>query len=260
MKKRYGWMAALLSLVALGQMAHAATPLNQTQWELQSLSGWKGRAPSTIQPLANIGFAPNQQLYGNNSCNNFSGSYSTKSNSNQLSLKLGSSTLMACPVEQERLSQAFSKALTQTTHYKLAKDRLVLLKKRNAVVATFSKPLVAMSNTNWKVIGVNMGNAFVSSLNTEKMTAQFGKNGTLSGFSGCNQYSGRYTVNTSQGTARISDSLASTRMMCADPDVMKEEQAFLKAWSRVRNYQRMGNKLTLSDQKGLVIMTLRFDK
>lgn len=260
MKKRYAFIALLLMTWALFHpiQVNATTPsLNQSQWQIQSVTAWRGRPPTSLQPPVHIGFGPNQQLYGSDGCNYFNGRYQLKPKSHSLSLSMSATSLMACPPQHSSFARAFTQALSQTAKYSVSGNRLNLLNQKNLILASFIKPSTALGGTNWKVIGVNMGNAFVSSLNTERMTAQFGKDGSLSGFSGCNHYSGRYTLNAAQASLRVNGPLASTKKMCVDPDLAKEEAAFLQAWSRVRSYQRLANDLTLSDSTGLRIITLR---
>ena len=74
------------------------------------------------------------------------------------------------------------------------------------------------------------------------ITIQFGTDGTVSGSSGCNQYSGTYTASGSNLT--INTPLASTMMMCAEP-VMVQETAYQTALAGVKAYTVKGDKLTL---------------
>ena len=74
------------------------------------------------------------------------------------------------------------------------------------------------------------------------ITIQFATDGTVSGSSGCNQYSGTYTASGSSLT--INTPLASTMMMCAEP-VMVQETAYQTALAGVKAYTVKGDKLTL---------------
>ena len=57
-------------------------------------------------------------------------------------------------------------------------------------------------------------------------TIAFGSDGTISGSTGCNQYSGTYTVD---GDKLTVSQLAMTRMACADPAVNAQEAAVTAA-------------------------------
>jgi heat shock protein HslJ len=69
----------------------------------------------------------------------------------------------------------------------------------------------------------------------------------VSGESGCNTYSGSYTVD---GNKLQFGPLATTRQACPEPETMKQENAFLSAMEQVGSYKINGNQLELRDGKG----------
>jgi heat shock protein HslJ len=93
-----------------------------------------------------------------------------------------------------------------------------------------------------KLTGVSRG---VSSV-----TATFTSNGKVSGFSGCNQYSGSYT--TSGGSFKVSQRLALTSMACGTAQTLLE-RVYLKALTSARSYSVSGSKLTLRGRFGLAL-------
>jgi heat shock protein HslJ len=99
------------------------------------------------------------------------------------------------------------------------------------------------------VIGYNNGKqAVVSVLLDTSMTASFGKDGALSGNSGCNTFSGTFKLDGNQITI---GPLASTMMMCSDPaGVMDQEAQYLAALQSAATYQIEGNVLELRTQDG----------
>jgi heat shock protein HslJ len=94
------------------------------------------------------------------------------------------------------------------------------------------------------VTGYNNGKqAVTGALEGTTLTAEFGKDGTLGGNSGCNTYSGGYKVNGDQITI---GPLASTMMACSDPaGVMDQEAQYLAALQSAATYQIEGNVLQL---------------
>jgi heat shock protein HslJ len=84
------------------------------------------------------------------------------------------------------------------------------------------------------------------------ITATFTTAGKLSGFSGCNQYSGTYTA--SGSSIRVSDKLASTQMACR-ASLMLQERAYLKALTSARTYSVKSGTLTLSSSRGIRLAT-----
>ena len=253
---------AALSLVILCALlpAHGAS-LEQTDWELSKLNTYPTGAIPKIGRSLSLGF--NQgRVYGFNGCNNFNSGYSQNERRATLSIKTNqmASTLMACMPPVEKVSKAFQQALQNTTHYKMMGRELVLIDKRGKTLARFSKPITELPNTQWQVSSYNSGNALVSSLNSERMSATFDKKGQVSGFAGCNQYFASYKIDASQGTIKVG-AIGRTKKMCFEPqDVMQEEQSFLSAWKRVRSYQRLGQDLTLFDHKGTRVFTFRLLK
>jgi heat shock protein HslJ len=84
------------------------------------------------------------------------------------------------------------------------------------------------------------------------ITATFTTAGKLSGFSGCNQYSGTYTA--SGSSIRVSDKLASTQMACR-ASLMLQERAYLRALTSARTYSVKSGTLTLSSSRGIRLAT-----
>lgn len=261
MKKMLAGLA-LVSLPLWYTPSFAATQsLNNTTWQISSLSGWRGTPPATIQPRVTLTFS-NGVLSGNNSCNNFRANYSHPRVPNapqSLSIRMdqGMSTMMACPPEQTRLSGALSTALSRTYQYSYNDKYLTLMDNRGAALASFERPATDVPGTSWQLIAYNDGRALLSSRNTERMTASFNRDGSISGFAGCNSYRASYTLDQARGTMRIGP-VASTNMLCPNQELMKEEAGFLNAWRRVGLYGRQGDGLSLFDAQGLRMMDFRF--
>ena len=76
--------------------------------------------------------------------------------------------------------------------------------------------------------------------------------GKVSGFSGCNNYSGPYT--TSGSSITVSRKLAMTQKACPGP-VMVQERLYLAALSAARTYSIAGNTLKLRGRSGLTLAT-----
>jgi heat shock protein HslJ len=70
-----------------------------------------------------------------------------------------------------------------------------------------------------------------------------------SGNTGCNMYSGDYTVG---GQTLRFGALVSTRRACVDDALNRQEAAFLRALADTRGFSITGNTLTLSGDAGVV--------
>ncbi len=79
------------------------------------------------------------------------------------------------------------------------------------------------------------------------------KAGTVSGVSGCNQYSGAYTTT---GTSIRFGPLASTLMACASTE-MELETAYQAALDRAATYHATSDGLTISDRSGGTLLSYR---
>jgi heat shock protein HslJ len=84
------------------------------------------------------------------------------------------------------------------------------------------------------------------------ITAAFATGGRVSGFSGCNSYSGSYT--TSGDSIAVSKNLAVTMMACSKM-VMLTERAFLAALTSARAYSVKNDTLTLMGRRNLKLAT-----
>ena len=84
------------------------------------------------------------------------------------------------------------------------------------------------------------------------ITAWFMADGKISGFSGCNSYSGAYT--TSGGSISVSRKLAVTQKACARA-VMLQERLYLGALTAAKTYSIADNMLKLRGRSGLTLAT-----
>jgi heat shock protein HslJ len=86
------------------------------------------------------------------------------------------------------------------------------------------------------------------------VTLEFGAEGRASGTAGCNRYTAGYTADK---TALTFTPAAATRMMCAAPGVMEQEQAFLQALTRVATMHMEGDRLELRAADGALMVSAR---
>lgn len=86
------------------------------------------------------------------------------------------------------------------------------------------------------------------------LTSEFTNGKTVSGSSGCNQYSGKYTVSGSK--LRITGPLTSTRKACAKA-IARQEAGFQKALLSTRTYEVSGSTLTLRAAGGKAVLRFK---
>lgn len=108
-----------------------------------------------------------------------------------------------------------------------------------------------LANSNWQVIrigadeGPKGANGQAISLNLQ--------DGQASGFSGCNNFHGSYTI--AQQSIKFGP-LASTRKACIDPSATAAEQMFLQHIGKVDGYSLKSGKLLLTS-KNMPLMELK---
>ena len=155
--------------------------------------------------------------------------------------------MMAC--EQEIMDQesAYLKALGEVKTFTISGDQLTLTDAKDQSLLVFKAQSQDLAGTSWEVIGYNNGQQAVTSvLAGTTLTAEFGKDGNLSGNSGCNTYNGTYTVTGDQ--IQIGP-LATTRMACPQ-EIMDQESQYLAALQAAATYRIEGTGMELRTQEG----------
>jgi heat shock protein HslJ len=151
-------------------------------------------------------------------------------------------TMMACEEPVMQQAGAYTAALAQAATFQNDGKQLTLIDKSGKELATFSAQSSELGGTAWVVTSYNNGQeAVVSVITGSELTAIFSTDGKLSGSAGCNQYTTSFE--TSGNSIKIGPA-ASTRMMCAEPaGVMEQEAQFLKALESAATYRIEGDQL-----------------
>ena len=112
--------------------AGPATPLTGTHWTLTQLNGEAVKAQPGHEAWIELN-ADTKRLAGSGGCNRLIGPYELDGSS--LHFKQVASTMMACPGESMPREQAFLKALSATTSFRIRGDALLLRGNDNTVLA-----------------------------------------------------------------------------------------------------------------------------
>lgn len=221
-----------------------------TSWDLQTYSAAGKMVPAAAS--ASLAFEQQSKLSGSTGCNSFTGTYSVSGTT--LKITLGVMTAMGC-VEPARQAQetAVTKQLPMVTAYAIDNGTLTLTGSASVKLLVYSAASRALTGTAWNVTGVNNGKgAVASTTSTEKLTATFGAGGEFSGFGGCNQLGGEYTLSGANGLSI--GPLRSTAMACGTAIDQLEAQ-YSTALSHVASYEIAGTTLTLRDKNGATQVT-----
>ena len=249
--------AALLAasglIAACTTMPSAGDPpgLSGTAWVLSSLPGQALRPDAAVTARFEGG-----RVQGSDGCNRYTAPYTASGAALQVGSG-GTSTQMACPPQVMQQAAAFMSALARARRYRVADGQLRLFAADGAVLATLAAQTQTLAGTAWRVTGYNNGKqAVVSVLSGTTLTMAFSAD-KVGGSAGCNRYSAAFT---STGEKLAFGPAAATRMMCAKPErVMEQEQQFLTALETVATARVDGDRLELRTAEGALAATLMKD-
>jgi heat shock protein HslJ len=225
--------------------------LNGTSWTLVSVPAGSHQVPA-VRTAALSFDSDGKSLSGSTGCNQFSGTF--EQSGSGLTIKVGSTTLAACAdVAAGAQEAAILAQLPNVKTFSSVGGKLQLKHGSGDTLFNYDAALSSLKSTTWTATGVNNGKGAVqaSSL-TETITAQFGDDGTLSGFAGCNNYNATYEQS---GTSALSITAVSSTLKACSDDVMQVESDYLAALPRVVTYSITGDVLRLADAGGSAQVT-----
>jgi heat shock protein HslJ len=245
-----GLCVGLLILAACGSSGSQGGDLTGKVWALSELGGKPLVAGSGISAE----FTADGQVSGSAGCNRYSGSYTASGNKITFASPMASTRMMC---EQAVMDQesAYFRALADAKTYSVSGDQLTLYGADKKALAAYKAQSQDLAGSSWEVIAYNNGKQAVTSVMAgTALTAEFGNDGTLSGNSGCNTYSGSYKVD---GDKITIGPLASTMMACGDPaGVMEQETMYLAALQSAATYKIEGNAMELRTADGALAVDL----
>ncbi len=105
-----------------------------------------------------------------------------------------------------------------------------------------------LEGTPWTATGISNENRPVaSSATVTTITAEFGKDDSLSGFGGCNNYTSTWTTTAPN---RLTIGPVGSQLTACPQDVMDTEQQYFAALAKVATYRLEGNQFTLLNSQG----------
>jgi heat shock protein HslJ len=235
--------------VATSSQATAASALTGNIWVLTALVG---KAPLKGTELTSE-FTSKRRVSGSAGCNRYTGTYKVSGGTIRI-LPLAA-TRKACAEPIERQETAFLSVLSRARSFVVSGATLTLKSAGGQVLATFEAQTQALAGTSWDVLAYNNGKQAVVSVLTEtKLTAVFGKSGSLTGFAGCNDYDASYKAS----APKISiGPVASTRKHCEEPaGVSEQETRYLSALETAATYRVEGSRLELRTTDGALAVEL----
>ncbi|MFO1407832.1 MAG: META domain-containing protein [Steroidobacteraceae bacterium] len=237
-----GATAALMAALTAASAAATPTSLDGTAWVLAKL----GDAPAPDVPAVTLAFQGGR-VSGTDGCNRYTGTYRSEGAGLALGADLAS-TKMACPDPVMATADAWNKALTTATGWRIVDGRLELLGSGGKRLATLAAQTSNLAGTHWKATGINNGRqAVVSVLPGTTVTIAFDANGGVAGSAGCNRYTAPYRA---AGASIEFGKAAATMMACGDTAVMEQEQDFFRALETAQVVRIEGERMELRTATG----------
>lgn len=164
-------------------------------------------------------------------------------------------TLMLCEDAIAALELAYFGALGTITQSAIVDGALVLSDAAGAPRLIFHAQPPPPVVGSWTVTGYRAaGEDLVSPAVTSSLTLDLALDGTVRGWTGCDAVTGAYLVD---GDAIRIGQLASTATTCVIPGASIQEWYYLDALDRARGWAIADDDLTLSDDTGSALLTLR---
>lgn len=222
-------------------------PLAGTGWLLDTLNG----SPVLAEAAVTLNFGADGALSGSDGCNQYNTTYTVSGSSLTIAQPIAT-TRMACPDPVMQQGSAYLEALGSAASYDLKSGKLSLADSGGTTLATFSAQSADLAGTSWDVISYNNGQqAVVSVMAASQLTADFGLDGDLTGFAGCNDYNASYVTSGTDGLQF--GPVASTRKFCDQPaGVVDQETQYLAALSTAATYRIDAGKLELRTADGAI--------
>jgi heat shock protein HslJ len=225
----------------------AAASLEGTPWQLTDYVGPGGGMLPVPDAVAATALFEGGRVSGSTGCNTYTGAYTLEGDA--LTVSGVATTMMACEPIPAAVEQAFTTALSSVATYRIAGDVLELTTAQGTVGLRFAVAQApSLTGTRWVATQINNGTGGVTSVVAgTTVTAVFGEDGKMAGTSGCNDYSGSYTVD---GSSMTLTGLTSTRKACMDDAVTAQEAQYLAALERVTSFTIAGDILQLRAEDG----------
>ena len=256
-------LAGLLMLIpilfAAGCTGNAPEPpdpaLDGSRWILTDYF-MEGLSQSALSgTTVSLEFGDDGRISGSAGCNHYFAGYGITGTT--ITIGPAGSTEMYCTgpgvMGQESAYLALIRDAASVT---IKNDRLTLADAKGTTILSFTKSIPPapepLIGTNWTLDSIYSGDAVSSVISGTAITAVFDHEGRVSGSTGCNRYSGSYTV---AETSLSISSLGSTKMACQGPGIMQQESTYLASLSTAAGFTISGNRLSLADERGATLLS-----
>ncbi len=229
-------------------------PLHHTQWELRSYANDQGQLVPALTGVHVTAQIDDAVIKGSAGCNTYSTDILIKKSSIRITPPVTTRKTCADPEGIMKQEDQFLKNLRHSEAYQIQGDVLVFLDKEGRPTLIFqAQPEVQLENTIWdlEAYGPLRSPSFPPA--HLKITLQVDKKGQISGFSGCNRYTGKATHN--QDAVHIELGASSTK--ACDEEANSLEAAYLTALASAERAEIQQDRLLLYYNGGLDALKFR---
>jgi heat shock protein HslJ len=237
--------------LSLGASAMAATPpaagdgMVSIPWILEEhvVGGTLADVPADVVVTL---LMEDGEASGSGGCNSYAGAYVLRGDA--LTIGPLMSTAMLCADPHQATEIAYLDDLGRVASYALDRDGLELLDQSGQPLLAFTAAAAPEITGGWIVSSYRTsGRDLVAPSGGSLLTAVLGPDGAIEGSSGCNHFTGSYTVDRD----RIAiGPLNSTRMACASPELLTQETEYLAALAASNEWSQNGIDMELVDSSG----------
>ncbi len=214
-------------------------------WQLASGTTADGEIALVEAAPVTLDVAEDGTVSGRSACNQYSGSVTIDGSS--VTFSPFASTMMACEESVMAVESAYLIAMGSVESGSRDGDALTL--EGPDVELVFAATSAAATSTealdmtgSWLLASGTTADGEIALVEAAPVTMDVAEDGTVSGRSACNQYSGSATID---GSSVTFGPFASTMMACEDA-VMAVESAYLMAMGAVESGARNGDELILT--------------
>ena len=244
-------LLVVLTVVGVGATAEGAPTrmkLEGPTWVLdQEASNLEAIAPEFVVTALFV----DGGLSGTSGCNNYNTTYTATRTRLRVSANVAS-TLKLCSQPAMNVEASYLERIPTTRAFTIRRDRLTVRTTTRGADLIYRALSARELLGDWEVTSYFRPGAITSVLAGTTITATFDRK-TISGNSGCNNYSGRYE---SDETKIEIGPVAATQRACADNAVNQQESEYLAALDLVRTFTLDSNGLTFLRADGGIAVTM----
>ncbi len=253
---RYIPVLVVVSLAVLlvgcgGSQAGSGGELEGVNWVLKSYTS-QGTVRMIDPEIRIDALFEGGKVSGSSGINTYTAPY--KLSGASLTIGQAATTMMAGPANIMAVEQAYLAALQEAASFIASAGTLAIFDKDGGEILSYmEEEAPSLAGTDWSVTGYNNGKqAVVTPISGSELTALFSEDGTVSGSSGVNTFSGEYTLD---GLKITIGPLASTMMASSDPALAEQEAAYLAALQSAARFTIRGNELELRKEDGALAVS-----